>query len=1175
MKKVFLNLIGGVLLFCGVFVAPSAVAATQVGSAPYKLSVAGAGNSYAPVFSADGKHVAFVSHANNLVANDDLGPHLDLFVRDLVASNTVLVSVSTNGFGGANDNIGLYTMSPDVQVVAFETLASNLAPGDTNRWRDIYVRDLVSGVTRLITSGANGHSSNPLISENGQRVIFESLASNLVTNDFNGTNDIFIHDLTTGVTELVSVNSSETASASGVSHSPSISADGLRIAFASRAKDIVLLTLQPFEFGAEIFVRDIGAGITYWAGAASSYWAHDGRVRSGAYDASEPVMSRDGRYVAFKTLGLVARFDLLLPRNSIELSYTNSTPEGTRVDSFRFADNPRPAASSSSTPLAVTPDGRYLALNLSSNIVPSSGIGLVDFRALVTNVIEIPAGGGTAGSISSFSTNVESSLRIVLTNAGPASALTWTRMPWLSLSLDGSRISFLTDATNLVDGVTNRVTHLYSLEVESGAVGLVSSNATGRAGDDLNFVAPSASPDGSLVGWDSPDSEMVNGDLNRAWDVFVRDVGTGETQLISARHPDSPAASGLALSRLDLNPRAISANGQRLAILSLDNMLVPDDTNRWRDLIVRDFATGTNIDVSRSSPEVGISSQASFPGTNAATAPFLSADGRQIAFAAETMQLGQTSPYGTNTIIYQRDLASPSNKVVVSGGPFSRPVLSPDGRFVAFHSASSYESDYYLDGNNQNDVYVFGSRIVSVSGSIIDCPLDPSVLPSRFASSAWNQNRTANGPSINPAFTPDSSWLFFESLATDLLENPVSPTSRYQLYARSFIISNRPALGCIGRVDVLDYSPTRLISYAIADSTDPALAGTEVPLLGGGANPRFSADARYVAFESGTNLIYRHDLRGEWKATVGEIERVAFTNYARAENLLVCSNCANASLNLDGRYLAYESRPALGGVTNIYIRDLTDGSVEVVSRSLSGATGNGSSFSPALSQDARFVVFASRASDLVPGDGNRATDIFVRDRWAGLTHCLSRNLAGTGTGNRVSSNPILSADGRTVAFQSFASDLVARDYNDTRDVFVVTLGGPDNDGDGMEDDWEVAYFNTLARDGSGDFDNDGSNDRDEFRAGTSPANDASILRVLRLTTGVAEGNAAARTTVILWQAIPGRTYRVETKEDIRMPWVAVGVNVVATGVAASVTHEQDVDWVDNRRNSFYRVVLVQ
>ena len=67
-----------------------------------------------------------------------------------------------------------------------------------------------------------------------------------------------------------------------------------------------------------------------------------------------------------------------------------------------------------------------------------------------------------------------------------------------------------------------------------------------------------------------------------------------------------------------------------------------------------------------------------------------------------------------------------------------------------------------------------------------------------------------------------------------------------------------------------------------------------------------------------------------------------------------------------------------------------------------------------------------------------------------------------------------------------ASDLVDGDYNDAADVFVLHLGGPDTDGDGLEDDWEMAYFNTLTRDGSGDYDGDGLTDKEELVAGTDP-----------------------------------------------------------------------------------------
>jgi len=83
--------------------------------------------------------------------------------------------------------------------------------------------------------------------------------------------------------------------------------------------------------------------------------------------------------------------------------------------------------------------------------------------------------------------------------------------------------------------------------------------------------------------------------------------------------------------------------------------------------------------------------------------------------------------------------------------------------------------------------------------------------------------------------------------------------------------------------------------------------------------------------------------------------------------------------------------------------------------------------------------------------------------------------------------PVLGGDGRTVLFQSFASDLVAQDFNNNRDIFVLRLGSGDSDGDGLDDDWELAYFGTLARDGTGDFDGGGQTDLAEYRAGTNPA----------------------------------------------------------------------------------------
>src|SRR5258708_14205166 len=122
-------------------------------------NVAAAGSSLNPAFSADGRFVVFVSHANNLVTNDDLTPYLDVFVRDRTTSNTVLVSVNTSGRGGGNADSHSPSISSNGQFVAFVSAASNLVGNDTNDTPDIFVRDLVSGTTTLVTFDSTGSTS--------------------------------------------------------------------------------------------------------------------------------------------------------------------------------------------------------------------------------------------------------------------------------------------------------------------------------------------------------------------------------------------------------------------------------------------------------------------------------------------------------------------------------------------------------------------------------------------------------------------------------------------------------------------------------------------------------------------------------------------------------------------------------------------------------------------------------------------------------------------------------------------------------------------------------------------------------------------------------------------------------------------------------------------------------
>jgi Tol biopolymer transport system component len=153
--------------------------------------------SRSPAISADGRHVAFASYASNLVA-DDVGLDWRVYVHDRETGQTERVSVATDGSEPSLPS-GLPCISADGRFVAFQSTASNLVPGDTNGWVDVFVRDREAGVTvRVSVAGdggeGNGHCYYHYISGDGRFVTFSSAATNLVTGDTNGVIDIFVRD---------------------------------------------------------------------------------------------------------------------------------------------------------------------------------------------------------------------------------------------------------------------------------------------------------------------------------------------------------------------------------------------------------------------------------------------------------------------------------------------------------------------------------------------------------------------------------------------------------------------------------------------------------------------------------------------------------------------------------------------------------------------------------------------------------------------------------------------------------------------------------------------------------------------------------------------------------------------------------------------------------------------
>jgi len=396
------------------------------------------------------------------------------------------VSVASDGAQGNGDSFG-GSISGDGRYIAFESRASNLVAGDTNGKQDIFVHDRQTGQTTRVSvasDGAqgNGDSGQAVISADGRFVGFYSLASNLVPGDTNGVEDVFVHDRLTGQTTRVSVASDGTQG-NGPSWGPSISADGRFVAFESRASNLVPGDTNDTT---DVFVHDRLTGQTMRVSVAS-----DGR-EGNSYSWLARI-SADGRFVVF------------------------------------------------------TSDA--------SNLVPGDTNGTWDVF-----VHDRQTGQTTMVSVASDGT--------------PGNG----RSIGVSISGDGRFVAFESEASNLVAGDTNGTWDVFVHDRLTGQTTRVSVASDGAQGADSSSGGE-LSAHGRFVVFFSFASNLVPGDTNERMDVFVHDRQTGETTIVSVA---SDGAQGNANS----SGAAISADGRFVVFTSKASNLVPGDTNGTWDVFV-------------------------------------------------------------------------------------------------------------------------------------------------------------------------------------------------------------------------------------------------------------------------------------------------------------------------------------------------------------------------------------------------------------------------------------------------------------------------------------------------------------------------------------------------------------------------------------------------------------
>lgn len=460
--------------------------------------------------NANGRYVAFASSATDLETTDT-NTITDLFVRDLAAGTTTLVSVNSSGTNGGNDGSYDPIFSNNGRYVAFTSFASDLVANDTNGASDVFVRDVVTGTTTLISVNSSGTGSGtgsldiglivsslqPVISGDGRYVAFESYANDLVTNDTNDKPDVFVRDVVTGTTTLVSVNSNGTGSGNGFSVNPMISSNGRYVAFTSTASDLVTNGTNNGKVKYDAFVRDLQTGTTSLVSVNSS-----GNGSGNGYSFIQDI-SDDGRYVLFTSQAsdLVTNdtngkapdvFVRDLVTGTTTLVTVNSSGTGSGNDTDAFLNVGESAVLSS--------NGRYVAFgSAASNLVPNDTNGKIDVfvRDLVTNTTTL----------------------VSVNNSGTDSA---NNTSYISdISDDGRYVVFSSYASDLVPNTPNpQYGNVFVRDLSTGTTTLVSVDSSGIS-DGVNVsLLPVISNNGSYIAFSSLGTGLVAGDTNGASDGY-------------------------------------------------------------------------------------------------------------------------------------------------------------------------------------------------------------------------------------------------------------------------------------------------------------------------------------------------------------------------------------------------------------------------------------------------------------------------------------------------------------------------------------------------------------------------------------------------------------------------------------------------------------------------------
>ncbi len=941
------------------------------------------------------------------------------------------------------------SISRDGRYVAFLSTANNLSPGQVDRSvnagqqaSDVFLYDRVARATTLVSHAAdssvtsgNAESTAPAISADGRWVVYLSSSTNLVDGvpENPGQVRLFLYDRVSGNTTLVS--SSEDIESSGCGGcgvlAAAISADGRFIAFASAATDLVP-GQRDDDLGSNVFLYDRNTRKTVLvnhAGTPSTTLAGSSYYFS---------MSADGRFIAFNQRPI-------------------DTPGGRPGDGDVLLYDRLSAAV---TPIApggaptISADGGSVAfLSAGRQVIP----GQVDANVFGVDVFLYSRATRKISLVS------HAAGRATTTGNGASSPPEFFPLLVPLVSADGRYVAFFSRATNLVPRQATPGGALFLYDQTSGSVILASRKGSSPTTSGNGIQSATMSADGRFIAFETLAPDQVPGqiDFNYGSDVFLFDRKPGAAILVSSR-AGAPRNTGNGPSYAP----AISADGSQIAFYGTAGNLVAGvrDLNNGEDLFLYTVAARASAVASLHPP--GMASVS--PDDDSFLRGF-SADGRWTLFEGSAANLvsGQVDGNGQSDVfLYDHTtrkplLVSHASSSPTTAGDFAsyQGSLSADGRYVAFTSYATNLDPGVTDTIDPSttqrrfDVFLF------------DRSTGKTLALSR---SARHPGLTGDFDSQKPVISADGRWVAFLSSATDLVPASSTGTGNVYLYDRAAGVLTRTnaSITTIGAARPLAFSADgrylltlsrtgftpmhTVVLYDRVTGTNTLVSHDRTGAAAGvgqDETPALSADGRFVAFCSG-----RNDL--------GEVPGLDLNTYlwdreSGGVTLLGGSTRSGRfappcqpTLSADGRWVAFLSNaetPAPGfdnpaRTLQIVLYDRIAGTSTLVTSSVlaPGEGSQGGAFNPAISPDGRYVAYAGNGLDLVaPGQTSSGNAVYLYDRVAGTTTPVTplppvySFLGGFA--------PRLSADGRSVAFESSAPNLVPRDFNGFRtDAFLFT-----------------------------------------------------------------------------------------------------------------------------------------